>query len=140
MDADEVARYAPRRPSRTRLVIAAVVAVAVAAGLFVGARAVSAWYDDQYYVGATGEDVVIRQGVPGIPGSSVVTTVNGLPVAALPDVYQEDVADGIRADDLAEARDITERLRRQACRANNAGAQISGFPGLDCSSIEGTPS
>jgi serine/threonine protein phosphatase PrpC len=140
VDADEVARYAPRRPSRTRLVIAAVVAVAVVAGLFVGARAVSAWYDDQYYVGVTGEDVVIRQGVPGIPGSSVVSRVEGLPVAALPDVYQEDVADGIRADDLAEARDITERLRRQACRANNAGAQISGFPGLDCSSIEGTTS
>ncbi len=140
VDADEVARYAPRRPSRTRLVIAAVVAVAVAAGLFVGARAVSAWYDEQYYVGVTGEDVVIRQGVPGIPGSSVVSTVEGLPVAALPDVYQEDVADGIRADDLAEARDITERLRRQACRANNAGAQISGFPGLDCSSIEGATS
>jgi protein phosphatase len=140
VDADEVARYAPRRRSRTRLAIAAVVAVAVAAALFLGVRAVSAWYDEQYYVGATDEDVVIRQGVPGIPGSSVLSTVAGLPVAALPDVYQEDVTDGIRADDLTEARDIAERLRRQACRANNAGAQISGFPGLDCSSIEGASS
>ena len=140
VDADEVARYAPRRPSRTRLAIAAVLAVAVAAALFLGVRAVSAWYDEQYYVGVTDEDVVIRQGVPGIPGSAVVTEVDGLPVAALPDVYQENVADGIRADDLAEARDIAERLRRQACRANNAGAQISGFPGLDCSSVEGSTS
>lgn len=136
VDAEEVARYAPRRRSRTRVVLAVAGALLLVAAVVVGVRAASTWYDAQYFVGVEGDEVVIRQGVPGIPGSSVVTPVNGLPLAALPDVYQENVAEGIRADDLADAEEIAQRLRGQACRANNAGAQISGFPGLDCSSLE----
>jgi hypothetical protein len=78
--------------------------------------------------------------VPGIPGSAVVTEVPDLPLAALPDFFQEEINDGIRADDLADASAIAERVRREACRANNAGPEISGFPGLDCSSVDGTSS
>ena len=140
VDESEVARYAPRRRSRARVVLAAVTAVVVLAALVVGFRAVSAWYDAQYFVGVDGDSVVIRQGVPGIPGSAVVTEIDDLPVASLPDFYQEEVNDGIRADDLADASAIAERVRREACRANNAGPQISGFPGLDCSSADGVAS
>ncbi len=140
VDESEVARYAPRRRGRARVVLAAVTAVVVLAALVVGFRAVSAWYDAQYFVGVDGDSVVIRQGVPGIPGSAVVTEIDDLPVASLPDFYQEEVNDGIRADDLADASAIAERVRREACRANNAGPQISGFPGLDCSSADGVAS
>jgi protein phosphatase len=140
VDESEVQRYAPRRRSRTWVVLAAVTAVLVVAALVVGFRALSAWYDDQYFVGVDEDSVVIRQGVPGIPGSAVVTEVPDLPLGALPDFYQEEVNDGIRADDLADASAIAERVRREACRANNAGPQISGFPGLDCSSIDGVAS
>ena len=140
VDESEVERYRPRRRSRLRVALAAVVAALVVAALVVGFRAVSAWYDDQYFVGVDGESVVIRQGVPGIPGSAVVTEVPDLPLAALPDFYQDEVNDGIRADDLADASAIAERVRREACRANNAGPEISGFPGLDCSSVDGAAS
>ena len=41
------------------------------------------------------------------------------------------------ADDITDATEIAERVRREACRANNAGPTISGFPGLDCSDVDG---
>jgi serine/threonine protein phosphatase PrpC len=137
VDDDEVERYAPRHRSRTRIAVAVVLAVLAVVLVVLGYRLGSAWYDQQYFVGVDGEDVVIRQGVPGIPGSAVVSTVPDLPLTALPEVYQENLTDGIRADDITDAGAIAERVRREACRANNAGPQISGFPGLDCSSVNG---
>ena len=82
--------------------------------------------------------MVVRQGIPGIPGSAVVDVVDDLPVAALPEVYQESVVAGIRADDVTDAQAIAERVRREACRANNAGPEISGFPGLRCTDESGS--
>lgn len=137
VDDDEVERYAPRHRSRTRIAVAVGLTLLAVVVVVLGYRFGSAWYDQQYFVGVEGDDVVIRQGVPGIPGSAVVSTVPDLPLAALPEVYQEDVTDGIRADDITDATAITERVRREACRANNAGPEISGFPGLDCSSVNG---
>lgn len=137
VDADEVERYAPRRPSRLRITLGVVLAVLLVGAAAFGLSQLSRWYDQQYFVGVEGDEVVVRQGVPGIPGSSVVARAEALPVAAIPEVYQEDVADGIRADDLTDATAIAERLRREACRASNAGPEISGFPGLDCSSLGG---
>jgi serine/threonine protein phosphatase PrpC len=137
LDQDEVDRYAPRRVSRARVFATAVVGLLLVAAAVVGLRALGTWYDQQYYVGVEGDEVVIRQGVPGIPGSAVVSEVPDLPVAALPEIYQEDVTDGIRADDITDATEIAERVRREACRANNAGPTISGFPGLDCSDVDG---
>lgn len=137
-DLVEQARYAPRRRSRRRLVLGVVAALALLAAAGFGLRMLSIWYDQQYFVAAAGDEVVVRQGIPGIPGSSVVVVVPDLPVAALPEIYQESLADGIRADDVTDAEQIAERVRREACRANNAGPQISGFPGLDCPSTDGS--
>jgi protein phosphatase len=135
VDPDEAERYAPRRASRARVTVAALVALLVVAAAVLGVRMLMGWYDQQYYVGVDGDSVVIRQGIPGIPGSTVVSTVPDLPVESLPEIFREDIAEGIRASDIADATEIAERVRREACRANNAGPTISGFPGLDCSSV-----
>jgi protein phosphatase len=140
MEDDEAERYAPRHRSRTRIAVAVIATVLVLAGGFLAVRLLADWYDQQYYVGAVGDDVVIRQGIPGIPGSSVVATVPDLPLASLPEFYREDIADGIRADDITDAQEIAERVRREACRANNAGLEISGYPGLDCEPVDGSGS
>lgn len=139
VDPDEAERYAPRRVGRARVTIAALVALLLVAAAVLGVRMLTIWYDQQYFVGVDDDSVVIRQGIPGIPGSTVVSTVPDLPVASLPEIFREDVAEGIRATDIADATEIAERVRREACRANNAGPTISGFPGLDCSSINGGP-
>ena len=134
VDDDEAERYAPRRRSRARVALGVVLAALLIGAAVFGLSQLSRWYDQQYYVGVEGDEVVVRQGVPGFPGSAVVSTVAGLPVEAIPEVYREDVIEGIRADDITDATEIAERLRVQACRASNAGPQISGYPGLDCSS------
>ena len=134
-DAEEAERYAPRHRSRWRWVALTAVLVVVLAAAAVGVRALAEWYDQQYFVGTDGENVVIRQGIPGIPGSTIVSEVEGLPLEALPEVFADDVRQGIRADDEEHAEQIAERVRREACRASNAGPQISGFPGLECGSV-----
>jgi len=136
VDDDEAERYAPRRRSRARIALAVTVTAVLLAVAGLGLRQLSLWYDQQYFVGVEDDSVVVRQGVPGIPGSSIVSTVPDLPVAAIPEVYREDVDAGIRADDITDATAIAERVRREACRANNAGPEISGFPGLDCSTLQ----
>jgi hypothetical protein len=73
-----------------------------------------------------------------VPGSSVVVTVPDLPVAALPEIYQEDVRQGIRADDFGEAEEIVQRVRREACRVSSA-ASASRVPGLNCTRVLVTP-
>ncbi len=138
VDPDEVERYAPRRRSRARIALAVTLGVALLAATVFGVRLLSAWYGQQYYVSTDGDQVVVRQGIPGIPGSAVVDVVDDLPVAALPEVYQESVVAGIRADDVTDAQAIAERVRREACRANNAGPEISGFPGLRCTDEGGS--
>jgi hypothetical protein len=60
-------------------------------------------------------------------------------VAALPEVYQEDVAQGIRADDFAGAEQIVLRLRREACLATTAGSTASEARRLDCTEITVRP-
>jgi PPM family protein phosphatase len=138
VDPDEAERYAPRHLSRARVALAVTLTVLLLAAAVLGVRLLSAWYAQQYYVSTDGEQVVIRQGIPGIPGSAIVDVVEDLPLAALPEVYQESVVDGIRADDVTDAQAIAERVRREACRANNAGPQISGFPGLRCTDVDGS--
>jgi protein phosphatase len=133
-DDGEQQRYAPRRRRRWRWVaVLAVLAVLGGLAVLVG-RAALVWYEQQYYVGVEGDAVAIRAGVPGVPGSSVVVTVPDLPVAALPEIYQEDVRQGIRADDFSEAEEIVQRVRREACRVSSA-ASASREPGLNCTRV-----
>ncbi len=134
-DDAEAARYALRRRSRWRWAITAGVLVLVGVLALVGLRALTGWYEQQYYVGVDDESVAVRQGLPGVPGSAVVVTVPDLPVASLPEIYQEDVTQGIRADDFADAEQIVQRVRREACRVNATASGSSRFPGLSCSVI-----
>jgi protein phosphatase len=138
VDPDEAERYAPRGRSGARIALIVAMTVGILAVAVFGLRMLSSWYGQQYYVGVDDEQVVIRQGIPGIPGSAVVAEIDDLPLAALPEVYQESVIDGIRADDVTDAQAIAERVRREACRANNAGPEISGFPGLSCAEAGGS--
>ena len=135
----EAERYALRRRSPWRWVALGLVLTGLVALAFVAARSLSGWYADQYYVGVAEESVAIRQGVPGVPGSAVEVEVDDLPVAALPEVYQEDVAQGIRADDFAGAEQIVLRLRREACLATTAGSTASEARRLDCTEITVRP-
>ncbi len=134
-DDAEVERYAPRRRSRWRWAVVAGVLVLIGALALVGVRALTGWYEQQYYVGVDGESVAVRQGLPGVPGSAVVVVVPDLPVASLPEIYQEDVSQGIRADDFADSEQIVQRVRREACRVNATASGSSRFPGLSCSVI-----
>ena len=132
-DPEEVERYALRRRSRWRWLSLALVLLGVGVLAFAAVRTASDWLADQYFVGVAGESVAIRTGVPGVPGSSVEQEVDDLPVEALPLVYQQDVAEGIRADDFAEAEQIVLRLRREACLATNGGTLGPTTGRLDCS-------
>jgi protein phosphatase len=127
-DPAELERYRPRERRRGAWLWPGLALVAV---LVLGALAVTTalrWYETQYYVGVEGDLVVIRQGVPGLPGSSVVEALDGLPLAAVPDVFAEELAEGIRAEDLADAEAIGERVRVAACAPPSAAT----FPGLVC--------
>jgi protein phosphatase len=138
-EAEEAERYALRRRSPWRWLVLALALLALLAVVGLGVRSASDWYAEQYYVGTTEEFVAIRQGVPGVPGSAVSVEVDDLPVAALPEVYQEDVSQGIRADDLADAEQIVMRLRREACLANDGGRTGSAARRLDCTEVTVRP-
>jgi len=115
----EELRYAPRAPRRGRRLRRAVVLV-VAVAVVVGAALLAwRWSQDQYFVAAHDGRVAIYQGVQAdIPGvrTSHVAEETALTVAALPDYPTEQVATGIPADTLREARAVVARLRTLARR------------------------
>jgi protein phosphatase len=109
----EELRYAPQEPRRGRwaLRLAALVALALVLGAaaFFGYR----WSQDQYFVAGHDGRVAIFRGVQAdIPGITMnrVAEESDVTIAALPDYPTEQVADGIAADSLADARDIVSRL------------------------------
>jgi protein phosphatase len=138
-EAEEAERYALRRRSRWRWLglVLGLLAVVVVVGVAVNA-AVN-WYSQQYYVGVAEEAVAIREGVPGVPGSAVAVAMGDLPVEALPQIYQDEVEQGIRADDYDDAEQIVMRLRREACLATNGGTSGPGARRLDCTEVTVRP-
>jgi PPM family protein phosphatase len=121
-DDPEALRYAPRPPRRfvwlRRLALLALAGVVVYAGV----QLVSSWVREQFYVGDESGDVAVYQGLSQEVGpirlSELYEVAEGLPVEALPSIYQEQVAESIAAEDLDDARRIVERLRREACAAH----------------------
>jgi serine/threonine protein phosphatase PrpC len=131
-DADpEELRYAPRAPRRGRwlrrlgvlLVLALVLAVVAAVGY--------RWSQSQYFVAEHAGKVAIFRGVQAdIPGVSLsrVEEDTDVSVAALPDYPTEQVAAGISATSLADARSIVHRLTGLARVCPGAGATSSPSP------------
>jgi protein phosphatase len=103
-------------PRRSRLRIALVI-MAVLAVLVTGTVLSSAWVNQQYYVGAADEQVVIFNGVPGsllgLPLQEVAEHL-GFPLADLPETVRGQVREGIIASPgLESARVVANRLREK---------------------------
>jgi protein phosphatase len=119
VDPEEL-RYAPRPPRhraglrRTLVLVGLLVLVAaVLTGGYV-------WTQHQYYVAADGPQVAIFKGVQmDLPGVDLSSTyeVDDLKVADLTPFNQQQVQDGILADDLADARRIVDNLADEAADA-----------------------
>ena len=109
----EELRYAPRAPRRTRgvrLLAALLVLAVLLAGVgLLGYR----WSQRQYFVAGYEGRVAIFRGVQAdIPGVRMnrVAEATDLTIASLPDYPTEQLAAGISAKSLADARDIVSRL------------------------------
>jgi protein phosphatase len=121
----EQLRYAPRPPRRfmaLRRILLVLTAVLLLAGV---AAAAYAWSQQQYYVAVDGSGVAIYRGVqvdlPLVQLSSVEESA-GLEVDDLAPWSQEQVREGIVADDLADARRIIADLEAQAGSTATEGA------------------
>jgi len=116
---DDEERYTPLAPDRRRfirpLVILLVVMLIAAAGL----GSAYAWTRTQYFVGVSGDQVAIYQGLSdGVPGVrlSRVFEVQPLAVADLPPYYQEQVRGNIDVPSLDTARETIVELMAAAER------------------------
>ena len=109
---DDVDPRGRARRIRRRRTLVVVVVAAVLTGA--GASAGWAWVQRQYYVGVSGDDVVIYRGVSGSLAGIDLSHVHAhasLPVTTLPEFERKRVRDGIHAANLADARSIVDRLR-----------------------------
>jgi len=113
---DEEPSRGRRRFRRTRLALTAVVILAVLGG---GAYGAYRWSQLQYFVGAHAGEVAVYRGLPQDIGPLNLSTVDrvfpDVHVADLPPFYQQQVAQGIVADDEQAAMGIVERLKDQVC-------------------------
>jgi protein phosphatase len=134
--------------SRRRWLARALATLVVLAVLGAGAYAAWSWSQQQYYVGADGQDVAIYRGLPqdiGPVSMSRVYERQDLPIARLPEYSQQQVRSTITADDLADARAKVGALRSQACAAPALGSTtVSPRPpaatGAPSRTPSGTPS
>ena len=129
----ESIRYAPElvKPRRwlapvisTILILLAIIGIGVGGAAY--ARA-------QYYVGTSGDDVTIYNGVPGqLLGVKFQRTAEttDVKVGDLPEYYQQKVRGGIGASDLSAARSTVAELRvlANACRAKRAQPTATSSP------------
>lgn len=107
----EAQRYAPRPPARHTW-LKRLLALAVILGvIWVGLAAAWSWSQQQFYVGVSDDRVTIFRGlnaeVPGIEISHPYE-VTDVDVANLSEIDAEQVAEGIEASDLDDARVIVD--------------------------------
>ncbi len=134
VEADEE-RYTPQAPTRRRFVrplIGLVVLLLIAAA---GLGTAYAWTRTQYFVGVSGTNVAIYQGLSeNVPGISLsrLFEVQQLTISELPGFYQEKVRANIDVDSLASAREtvveLTETAKRCASHQPGNGPTSSTTP------------
>jgi protein phosphatase len=130
----EILRYAPRPPMRRtwlrRLVGFLLIVLVLGGALTAGYD----WTQRQYYVAPDGPFVAIHRGVPfDLPGITLSSPkeVSDVRVDELPEYNADQVSEGISATDLADAREIVDRLVQIACQeaaAAPTGTDKSGKP------------
>jgi PPM family protein phosphatase len=124
----EELRYAPQAPRRTRR-LRLLAALLVLAVLLAGAGLLGySWSQHQYFVAGYQGRVAIFKGVQAdIPGVRMnrVAEQTDLTVASLPDYPTEQLAAGISAKSLTDARDIVSRLTGLARVCPKAAASPS---------------
>jgi protein phosphatase len=119
LEPEDEDRYAPQAPSRRRWRRPLILTVVVLLVLAVASAAGYGWTRTQYYVGASGDQVAIYQGlnesVPGVPLSRVYE-VQQLRLADLPEYYQGMVRNTINTGTLDSARATVQQLKDTAAR------------------------
>jgi serine/threonine protein phosphatase PrpC len=107
-------RPAGARPAGARLLIVTAVVVPLAVIALLGG-----WFalHNSWYVGESAGDVAVFRGVPGSFAGIHVSSLaerTTLAVADLPQVYQSEVRQGLKANGKADAQRIVTNLRRYA--------------------------
>ncbi|GAA4351227.1 PP2C family protein-serine/threonine phosphatase [Angustibacter luteus] len=117
-----------RPVSGARRAMRAVAALLVVGVLVAGGYAAYAWSQQQYYVGADGENVAIYRGLPqdlGPISLSHVYEAQDLALSDLPEYTAERVRDAITVDDLSAAHAKVDELRTQVCATPTPSATPS---------------
>jgi protein phosphatase len=115
----ELMRYAPRPPRRFVWLRRLLVIGVLLAALVVAAVLAYRWTQRQYFVAADADTVAIYRGVDAdLPGLTLNSLEEGSQVQLdnLTPYWREQVASGIEADDLDDARRILARLQSVADR------------------------
>lgn len=135
-DDPEQLRYAPLAPGGFRRLRGLLITVALLVALVVAGLLAYRWSQQQYYVAEADGRVSIFKGVrveiPGLTLSEEYESTS-LAVAELPDYNAGQVADGMPADDLADARAIVSRLDALVddCASDSATASECEGAGTD---------
>lgn len=120
----EAMRYAPQPlEKRSRWVRPVLIVGAIGLVCWAGLSLANRWVGNQYYVGeSSGGDVAIYQGLSQEVGpirlSDLYETPTGLPLGALPDVYQARVRETMPAESLPDAQNKIANLRDLACESH----------------------
>ena len=118
LEENETEADTSRRPVRRwiRIGLAAIVAVAIVLGLWLG----YAWTQTRYYVGAFNNRVAIYNGISQTLGPislSKVLSVTDITMGSLPDFQQQRLRAGVPANSLSEAEEIVAAIQSnpQSC-------------------------
>jgi protein phosphatase len=127
---DDEARYNPQPPAQRRLgrPLLGVLVLLLVVGAGLGTA--WSWTRTQYFVGASGDQVAIFQGLPDdvVVPLSRVYEVQPLTLAALPPFYVQQVQAGIEVSSLESARQTVAELTEAAHRCTPAHKQPDSSP------------
>lgn len=143
LEAEEAAH--PRRRRWLTVAVAALLALFVVAGLWLG----YAWTQTRYYIGEYDQRVAIYNGISQRLGPlqlSTLETVTEIRLDSLPEFSQQEVRKTLPAKDLYDAQAIVRNLKEfgstspEECPPPTAAALGSPTPGATAAPSPGTPS